>query len=165
MAIIIIIIISLILSLSLFSSILTLQPITAQQQIRLEALTDKGTFKVEIFWTPKDIGNINKFEIHFIDPDTGSEIEDIKYDISIFKDGKPEIQRLEQLSISQDFFFEEAGSYEISIADIEDLGERVTIPIQVTPEFQSYIFVLTAAALGLAMLAVAAAQRQWQQFI
>ena len=148
MAIIIIIIISLILSLSLFSSILTLQPITAQQQIRLEALTDKGTFKVEIFWTPKDIGNINKFEIHFIDPDTGSEIEDIKYDISIFKDGKPEIQRLEQLSISQDFFFEEAGSYEISIADIEDLGERVTIPIQVTPEFQSYIFVLTAAALG-----------------
>jgi hypothetical protein len=162
---IIIINISLILSLSLFSSILTLQPITAQQQIRLEALTDKGTFKVEIFWTPNDFGNINKFEIRFIDPDTGSEIEDIKYDISIFKDGKPEIQRLEQLSNSQDFFFEEAGSYEISIADIEDLGERVTIPIQVTPEFQSHIFVLTAAALGLAVLVVAVAQRQWQQFI
>jgi hypothetical protein len=59
------------------------------------------------------------------------------------------------------------GSYEISIDDIEDLGERVTLPIQVTPEFQSQIFVLSAAALGLAVLAIAAAaaQVQRQQFI
>lgn len=166
-AITITIIISLILCLALFSSILTLQLVTAQEQIRLEALTDQGTFKVEILWTPNDIGNANKFEIHFIDPDTGSEIEDVKYDISIYKDGKPEIQRLDQVSISQEFFFEDAGSYAISLDDIEDLGERVTIPIQVTPEFQSHIFVLSAAALGLAMLAIAAtaAQRQRQQFI
>ncbi len=120
----IIVIICLILSLALFSTILTLQPITAQEQIRLEALSDGGTFKVEILWIPNDIGNVNKFEIHFFDPDTGSEIEDIKYDISIYKDDRPQIQRLDQVSISQEFFFEDAGSYEISIDDIEDLGER-----------------------------------------
>jgi hypothetical protein len=166
---IIIIIISLTLSLALLSSILTLQLITAQEEIRLEAVTDQATFKVEILWMPSDIGNVNNFEIHFIDPETGSEIEDVKYDFSIYKDGRPEIQRLDQVSTSQEFFFEEVGSYEISIDDIEDLGERVTLPIQVTPEFQSQIFVLSAAALGLAVLAIAiaiaAAQRQQQQFI
>src|SRR5215204_2517579 len=122
MAIILIIIISLTLSLALFSSILTLQLITALEEIRLEAVTDQATFKVEILWMPSDIGNVNNFEIHFIDPDTGIEIE--------------------------------------------DLGERVTVQIQVTPEFQSQIFVLSAAALGLAVLAIAAAaQVQRQQFI
>jgi len=151
-----IIIISFILSLALFSCILTLQPITAQEQIRLEALTDQGTFKVEILWMPNDIGNASKFEIRFIDPDTGSEIEDIKYDISIYKDGRPEIQRLDQVSIFQEFFFEEVGSYEISIDDVEDLGERVTVPLQVTPEFQPQVFVLYAAALGLVVLAASA---------
>jgi hypothetical protein len=149
---------NLIMSLALFSSILTLQPITAQEQIRLEALTDQGSFKVEILWMPNDIGNVNKFEIHFIDPDTGSEIEDVKYDISIYKDGRPKIQRLDQVSISQEFFFEEMGSYEIRIDDIEDLGERVLVPIQVMPEFQPPVLALSAAAaLGLAVLAAATA--------
>ena len=81
----------------------------------------------------------------FFDPDTGSEIEDIKYDISIYKDDRTQIQRLDQVSISQEFFFEAGGPYEISIDDIEDLGEGVTIPIQVTPEFQPQMFVLSAA--------------------
>lgn len=156
MTIIIIIICIILAAFALSSSILTLQPITAQEQIRLEALTDHGTFKVEILWMPNDIGKANKFEIHFIDPDTGSEIEDIKYDISIYKDDKPEIQRLDQVSISQDFFFEEMGSYKISIDDIEDLGERVTVPIRVMPEFQPQVFVFSAAALGLAVIAASA---------
>ncbi|MDW0122381.1 MAG: hypothetical protein QOK81_07160, partial [Nitrososphaeraceae archaeon] len=106
------------------SSILAFQPIYAQEQIRLEAVTDQGTFKVEIMWISNDIGSANMFEIHFVDPDTGSEIEDIKYDISIYRDDKPEIQRLDQTSIFQEFFFEEMGSYEMRIDDIEGLGER-----------------------------------------
>lgn len=153
----IIIIIGLFLSLALLSSILALQPIYAQEQIRLEAVTDQGTFKVEIMWISNDIGSANMFEIHFVDPDTGSEIEDIKYDISVYRDGKPEIQRLDQTSIFQEFFFEEVGSYEMRIDDIEGLGERAIVPIQVTPEFQLRMFVLTAAVvLSLAMLAARA---------
>ena len=151
---IIIIIIGLFLSLALLSSILAFQPIYAQEQIRLEAITDQGTFKVEIMWTSNDIGTANEFELHFIDPDTGSEIEGIKYDISIYRNDKPEIQRLDQTSIFQEFFFEEMGSYEIRIEDIEGLGERAIVPIQVTPEFQLKGFVLPAAAvLSIAMLA------------
>jgi hypothetical protein len=154
--VIIIIISSVILSLALSSSILAFELIYAQEQIRLEAVTDQGTFKIEIMWIPDDIGSANMFEIHFVDPDTGSEIEDIKYDISIYRDARPEIQRLDQTSIFQEFFFEEVGSYEIRIDDIEDLGEGATVPIQVTPEFQLEVFVFAAATLGIAVLVIAA---------
>jgi hypothetical protein len=154
--IVIIIIINVILSVAFLSWILAFQPTSAQEQIGLEAVTDQGTFKVEIIWISNDIGSANTFEIHFVDPDTGREIEDIKYDISIYRDDKPEIQRLDQTSIFQEFFFEEVGSYEMRIDDIEDLGERAIVPIQVTPEFQLKVFVLFAAAVGIAMLAARA---------
>jgi hypothetical protein len=124
----------------------------AQDQIRLEAFTDQGTFKIEIMWITNDIGSANMFEIHFVDPDTGSEIEEIKYDISIYRDDRPEIQRLEQASITQQIFFEEIGTYEIRIDDIEDLGEGATVPIQVTPEFNLETFILSAVAVGIAVL-------------
>ncbi|MDQ3887669.1 MAG: hypothetical protein M3251_00170 [Thermoproteota archaeon] len=153
--------ISVILTLALSSSILAFQPIYAQEQIRLEAVSDQGTFKVEIMWITNNIGNANMFEIHFIDPDTGSEIEGVKYDISIYKDASPEIQRLDQTSIFQEFFFEEVGSYEIRIDDIEDLGERALIPIQVTPEFQLKVFVLAAAAALSIRVLAARVCKQW----
>jgi hypothetical protein len=153
------IIISLVLYLGLLLGILAFQPIYAQEQTRLEAVSDQGTFNVEIMWTSNDIGSANMFEIHFVDPDTGSEIEDIKYDISIYRDARPEIQRLDQTSIFQEFFFEEMGSYEIRIDDIEDLGERAIIPIQVTPEFQLKVFVLAAAALSIGVLAARAGKQ------
>lgn len=146
-----------ILSFALLSGILAFQPVYAQEeQIRLEAVTDQGTFKVEIIWISNDIGSANTFEIHFFDPDTGSEIEDITYDISIYRDDKPEIQRLDQTSIFQEFFFEEMGSYEMRIDDIEGLGERAIVPIQVTPEFQLEVFVLPAAAVVLSIAILAA---------
>ncbi len=154
--IIIIIIIAAILSLALLLGTLAFQLISAQEQIILEAVTDQGTFQVEITWISNDIGSANMFEIHFTDPDTGAEIEDIKYDISIYRDGRSEIQRLDQISIFQEFFFEEVGSYEIRIGNIEDLGEGATVPIQVTPEFQHEMFVLSAVALGIVMLAARA---------
>jgi hypothetical protein len=150
------VIISVILYVALLSNFLAFQPIYAQEQIRLEAVSDQGTFKVEIMWRSNDIGSANMFEIHFVDPDTGSEIEDIKYDISIYRDARPEIQRLDQTSIFQEFFFEEVGSYEIRIDDIEDLGEGATVPIQVTPEFQLEVVVFAAATLGIAVLVIAA---------
>ena len=146
-----------ILSFALLSGILVFQPVYAQEeQIRLEAVSNQGTLKIEITWTSNDIGSPNKFEIHFVDPDTGSEIEDIKYDISIYRGASPEIRRLNQTSIFQEFFFEEVGSYEIRIDDIEDLGERAIIPIQVTPEFQLKLFVFTVTALSIGVLAARA---------
>jgi hypothetical protein len=127
---------------------------SAQEHILLETVTDQGTFKVKVIWISNTIGSANMFEIHFIDPDTGSEIEYIKYDISVYRDDKVvELQRLDQVSMFQEFFFEDEGSYVIRIENIEDLGEQATIPIRVTPEFGLDVFILSAIVLGLGMFA------------
>jgi hypothetical protein len=152
--IVFIVIIIIILSFALLASILALLPVAAQEQIKLEALSEQGTFRVEIFWISNHIGSPNTFEIHFVDPATGSEIEDIKYDISIYRNNSTqEFRRLDQVSTVQQISFEEQGSYEIRIDDIDDLGEGVTIPIKVAPEFQHEVLIFAAAAVGLALVA------------
>jgi hypothetical protein len=149
-----VILIGIVLSFTLFFLFISVfRPISAQEQIRLHAVTDQGTFRVELIWTPNDIRRANTFEIHFIDPDTDIEIEDVKYDISIYRNDRAEIQRLDQVSTFQEVFFEQAGSYEIRIEDVEDLGEGVVVPIQVTSEFESKVFLLFIAAAGIAMVA------------
>jgi len=137
----------------LLSCTSVVQLVSAQEQTRLEAITDQGTFKVQIIWTSNAIGSANTFEVHFFDPDTGNEIEDVKYDISVYREDKLEIQRPDQVSVFQEIFFEDVGSYEIRIDDVEDLGERTSIPIQVTPEFGINVFILSAIALSIGMLA------------
>jgi hypothetical protein len=146
------IIISVIMFHALLSCTSVLQLVSAQEQTLLEAITDQGTFKVQIIWTSNAIGGANMFEIHFMDSDTDSEIEDVKYDISIYRHDLPQIQRLDQVSIFQEFFFEDVGSYEIRIDNIEDLGEGLTIPIKVTPEFGLKTILLTAAILGVVVV-------------
>ena len=148
-----VILIDIVLSFALFLFSSAFQPISAQEQIRLHTVTDQGTFRVELIWTPNNIRRANTFEIHFIDPDTDIEIEDVKYDISIYRNDRAEIQRFDQVSTFQEVFFEQAGSYEIRIEDIEDLGEGVIVPIQVTPEFQSKVFLLFIAAACIALFA------------
>jgi len=130
-------------------------PVVAQEQIKLEAVTEQGSFKVEIFWTPDDIGRPNLFEIHFFDPTTGIEIEETKYDISINKeDNIPEIERLNQISALQEFSFREQGSYQVRIDNIENLGEGVKIPIQVTPEFHiDHLIVFISACIAASAMA------------
>lgn len=141
-----------ILAFALLSSLLACNQAAAQEQIVLEAASDQGTFMVEITWTPDDIGSANAFDIRFVEPETGEEIEDIIYDISIYSGGDREILRRDQTATRQEFTFDEPGSYEIRIDDIEGLGEGVAIPIQVTPEFPFRTLVLVAAALGGAVL-------------
>jgi hypothetical protein len=151
--IIMIIILSVPTYVALLSENSAFQLASAEEHILLETVTDQGTFKVKVIWTPNTIRGENMFEIHFIDPDTGSEIEYIKYDISVYRDDKVEVQRLDQVSMFQEFFFEDEGSYVIRIEDIDGLGERAAIPIQVTPEFGLDVFILSASALGIGMFA------------
>jgi hypothetical protein len=142
-----------ILAFALVSSLLACTQAAAQEQILLEAPSDQGTFLVEITWTPDDIGSANTFDLRFIEPETGEEIEYILYDFSIYRGGDREVQRRDQTVTRQEFTFDELGSYEIRLDDIEGLGERVAIPIQVTPEFPLGVLALAAAALGAAVLA------------
>ena len=125
----------------------------AQEQITLKAGSDQGTFMVEITWTPEDIGSANVFDLHFIDPETGEEIEGVVYDISIYKEGDREILLRDQTATRQEFTFDNPGSYTIRIDNIEGLGERAAIPIQVTPEFPTQTVALAVVAFGAVVIA------------
>ena len=129
---------------------LTNTPAIAQEQIKLQATSDKGAFLVDITWIPNSIGRVNTFDIHFSDPDTRTEIEDVKYDISVYNDnGRQVFQRINQVATQQKFSFQQSGSYIIRIDNIEDLGENTTIPIKVTPEFQPLgAVILTSIAIS-----------------
>ena len=143
---------------------LAAQTASAQQQpqpppIMLEALSDQGTFRVEVAWTSADIGADNTFGIHFIEPETNIELEDIRYDILLFSGDNTvqQLRRIDQTSLQQKFRFEEPGTYRIMINDIDGLDESVTIPIKVTPEFPAGAAGLTAATtIGSAILFFAA---------
>lgn len=149
--------------------LLAAQTASAQQQqqqqlppIMLEALSNQGTFRVEVAWTPADIGADNTFGIHFIEPETNIELEDIRYDILLFRGDNTvqQLRRVDQTSLQQKFRFEEPGTYRIMINDIDGLDETVTIPIEVTPEFPAGAAALTAAmTIGSAILLFFAAKR------
>jgi hypothetical protein len=128
--------------------------VAAQQPVKMEATSDQGAFKVEVTWTPGEVGEDNVFAIRFIEPDTVTELEDMKYDISIFRGDERESRRVDQVSLQQTFRFEEAGSYTVMIEDIDGLGEGAAFPIEVTPEFPAGTIALAAAVvIGGAILA------------
>jgi len=127
-------------------------PAAAQEQIVLEAASDQATFIVELTWTPSDIGSTHVFDLRFIEPETGVEIEDAVYDFSVYSGDDREELRRDQTVIRQEFIFDEQGPYEIRIDDIEDLDEGVEIPIQVTPEFPLGALALVAVVLGAIVL-------------
>ena len=145
--------------------LLAAQTASAQQQpppIMLEALSDQGTFRVEMAWTPADIGADNTFGIRFIEPETNIELEDIRYDILLSRGDNTvqQLRRVDQTSLQQKFRFEEPGTYRIMINDIDGLDESVTIPIEVTPEFPAGAAALTAATtIGAAAILFFAAKR------
>ncbi len=134
------------------------------EQIYLETTSDQSTFKLEIYWTPADIESENTFVIKFIDPDTGKEIEDVKYDILLYREGneRPELRRVDQISTVQKLRFSEPGSYMVKIQNIEGLGENAILPIQVTPEFPAGPLAVMGAAIS---AFVVARLKRWQQFI
>lgn len=114
----------------------------------LETASDQDTFTVEIGWTPADIGDENTFEIRFIEPETGKEVEDVIYDFGIEQDGSLLLMREDQTSATQRVVFDEAGPYTIVVRNIEGLGEDASFSVQVTPEFQA-IWALPGAFAGL----------------
>ncbi len=121
----------------------------AQEQIQLEALSDQGTFIVEIIWTPDDIGRDNAFSIRFIEPETSTEMLDMEYSIIVYEEsGSQQLRRVGQTASEQRFSFEEPGSYTIRIDNIDGLGEGASFPIQVTPEFPASILGVVAGVMG-----------------
>jgi len=134
--------------------LVTLNSAGAQEQIQLEANTDQGTFIVEMLWTPNDIGRDNAFLIRFIEPETGAEMEDMKYDLLVLQgeNGVQKLRRVDQIATQQVFRFDEPGAYTIKIDDIDGLGEGAAFSINVIPEFPGGALSV-GAAIGAAIVA------------
>jgi hypothetical protein len=141
-----------VLTFALLTSLLPWAKAAAQEQMTLQAASDQGTFTVEIKWTQPDIGSVSTFDIRFIEPETGEEIEDVIYDFSIYMGDDRELLLRGQTATRQEFTFDKAGSYEIKIDNIEGLGERASIPIQVTPEFPIGAIATVAVMLSVVVL-------------
>src|SRR5881296_3307691 len=104
-----------ILAFALLASLLACTQASAQEQTTLQATSDQGTFTVEIKWTQDDIGSANSFDMRFIEPETGEEIEDVTYDFSIYNGDHREVLRRDQTATRQEFTFDKTGSYQIMI--------------------------------------------------
>jgi hypothetical protein len=109
----------------------------AQEQAELEPTSDQGSFLIRISWIENGLKEAHTFSIKFIEPETGTELEDIQYNFMIVsgENGDQVVRRVDQISTEQKAAFDQVGSYIIMIEDIEGLGENATLPIQVTPEF------------------------------
>ena len=125
----------------------------AQQQAELETTSEQGTFLIRISWIENGLEEDHTFNIEFIEPETGAELEDIQYNFMIVsEDNEQVVRRVDQISSEQKALFDEMGPYTITIGDIEGLGEDATFPILVTPEFSPMLPILAALAVGAAIV-------------
>lgn len=120
----------------------------------LESNSDQGSFRVTMKWTQTGNGsNKSAFNVQFIEPETGKQLEDIVYDfIVISASGNEVVHRVTQASGSnQTATLSVEGPYTIRIANIDGLGESAEFHVRVTPEFSP---VLIVAAGGFALAAL-----------
>lgn len=118
----------------------------------LESTSDQGSFRVTMKWTQAGTNSTNTFNVQFIEPETGKELEDIVYDfVVISASGHEIVHRVSQSSANtQIATFSVEGPYTIKIANIDGLGESADFHVRVTPEFSPALIV---AAVGVAFAA------------
>ncbi len=142
------------LCLSLLATCYPMVSAAAQEQMRLEDISDQGAFLIEIIWTPGELRTDDKFLISFVEPVTGTVLEDIQYNFVVLEEeaSDPKIRRVDQISAEQRIRFDKVGSYTVLIEDIEGLGENATFPIEVTPEFPLGVIIPVAAGTFIAIM-------------
>ena len=110
----------------------------------MEKLTDSGTYKVKISWSPATIQPMNPttFNIEFLDPKSNQKIADnVQYDFMIMPAEDLEtmithrgFKIAQNGSAQQSFTFtdEHVGSVMVRVSNINNTGELVDFPITVT---------------------------------
>jgi hypothetical protein len=115
------------------------------QAITLQGPSTSDDFELEVGWTPDDIGSENIFAIKIMDAN-GQQLEGATYDVMLFKGDQhlDETHRTGQTASTQEYIFDEAGSYSLRIENIDGSGasDGISIPIQVTPEFDTIVVIL-----------------------
>lgn len=101
----------------------------------LQGISDDGVFKVMVDWKQANINKENTFDLTFIDSNSGVRIENIIYDIMLFKDDQhiTESHRPDQTANQQKFVFPDQGSYTLRFEKINNTGAGIDIPFQVLP--------------------------------
>lgn len=119
--------------------VMAAQQASSQQEsaIILSGVSNGGKYIANIYWVPNDVKQINSFDIYIYDSTHRDSPIIAKYDVMLYKDGEyiAPSHRTDQTSQNQKYAFDTSGSYTIRIDNINDSGQRVEIPIQVTPEF------------------------------
>ncbi|HEX7209245.1 MAG TPA: hypothetical protein VF233_13745, partial [Nitrososphaeraceae archaeon] len=110
----------------------------------IEKLTDGGTYKVKMSWSPATIDSKTPttFNIEFLDPKSNQKIVDnVQYDFMIMPAEDPETmithrasKIAQNSSAQQSFTFtdENVGSVMVRVSNINNTGELVDFPITVT---------------------------------
>jgi small nuclear ribonucleoprotein (snRNP)-like protein len=110
----------------------------------MEKLTDGGTYKVKMSWSPATINSKTPttFNIEFLDPKSNQKIVDnVQYDFMIMPSEDPETMITHRAfkiaqngSAQQPFTFtdENVGSVMVRVSNINNSGELVDFPITVT---------------------------------
>jgi predicted secreted protein with PEFG-CTERM motif len=113
----------------------------------LQGISNDGAFKVIVDWKPNNTGKENTFDLTFIDSNSGVQIEDVAYDIMLFKDDQhiTESHRADQTARQQKYVFADQGSYTLRIENINNTGAGIDFAMQVIPEFPFSIFALVIA--------------------
>ena len=125
---------------------------TATQQVSssspssppMEKLTDGGTYKVKMSYSPANIQptNTTTFNIEFLDPKTNQKKDNVQYDFMIMPAEDPETMITHRAakiaqngSAQQSFTFkdENVGSVIARVANINNTGELADFPITVKP--------------------------------
>ena len=99
----------------------------------LQGTSDDGVFKVMVDWKRNNINKENTFDLTFLESKSGVHIENVIYDIMLFKDDKhiTESHRSSQTAKQQKFVFTDQGSYTLRMENINKTGAGINIPIQV----------------------------------
>lgn len=130
-------------------------PAVAQEQSRIEAVSEDGTFLIQVDWTPNDLGRDHTFSLAFVEPETNAIVEDIQYNLVVLRgDGEQLFRRVDQVATEQKVRFEEVGPHTMVLEDIEGLGEDASFTIQVTPEFPLGSLIPVVAGTLVVILAV-----------
>jgi hypothetical protein len=100
-----------------------------------QGTSDDGVFKVMLELKQTNVNKEKIFELSFIDSNSGVRIENISYDIMLFKDDQhiTESHRPAQTAKQQKFVFPDQGSYTLRIEKINNTGAAIDIPLQVLP--------------------------------
>jgi len=101
----------------------------------LQGTSNDGAFKVMVEWRSNNINKENTFNLIFINSTSGEQIEDITYDIMLFKDDQhiTESHRSAQTAEQQKYVFPDQGSYTLRIENINDTGASIDLAMQVIP--------------------------------